>query len=211
MEPSRKPGEVAEELNASDAVLLQDEQLMHRINACRLGDFVRENHPDRCPGCGKIEPGFRYCRGCGHQIKRKTKDACFWFQEVAGEAQYQDALERVVEGAERDEDGVVHEWVTAVLITEPSNEPDENAVQVLVAREPQAELVGYIPRDDAAAIFEALAKVYAEHQRLVACKGLIQGGFRRQDGSTSPYGMKLLLPSPRDIPRAAKAALEAEL
>jgi len=210
MEPSRKPGEVAEERNVSDAVLLQDEQLMQRIDACHSHDFVRENHPDRCPGCGKIEPGFRYCRGCGHHIKRKTKDACFWFQEVAGEAQYQDALERVIEGAERDEDGVVHEWVTAVLITEPSNEHDEDAVKVLVTREPQAELVGHIPQDDAAAIRKALVEVYSKHRRLVACKGLIQGGFRRQDGSTSSYGMKLLLPLPRDIPRAAKAALDAE-
>ncbi len=183
---------------------------MQRVDACHSHDFVRENHPDRCPGCGKIEPGFRYCRGCGHQIKRKTKDACFWFQEVAGEAQYQDALERVIEGAERDEDGVVHEWVTAVLITEPSNEHDEDAVKVLVTREPQAELVGHLPRDDAAAIQKALVKVYSAHRRFVACKALIQGGFRRQDGSTSSYGIRLLLPLPRDIPGAAKAALDAE-
>ncbi len=197
-------------MSSSDAILLEDEQLMQRIDECHSGEFVRENHPDRCPGCGKIEPGFQHCRRCGHRIKRTGKDAGFCFQEVAGVAEHQDVLDRLVSGAEREEDGGVHEWVTVVLVPVSSNDNEAMAVQIRVMQEPPAEMVGYIPQDDAAAIYKALMQVYKAHEKSVACMALIQGGVRRQDGSSSSYGIRLLLPLPRDIPKAVKAALTTE-
>ena len=206
----RESREPVDEYEPSDSILLVDEQLMQRIDECHSGEFVRENHPDRCPGCGNIEPGFRHCRRCGHRLKRKGKDAGFCFQEVAGVAEHQDALDRLASRAEREEDGGVHEWVTAVLVPALANDKDAMAVQIRVMQEPVAEMVGSIPQDDAAAIYKALTQVYKAHEKSVACLGLIQGGVRRQNGSSSSYGIRLLLPHPGDIAKAAKVALAAK-
>ncbi len=206
----RESREAVDRPGSLDWVLLEDVELMQRIDECHSGDFVRENHPDRCPGCGNIEPGFNYCRRCGHRIKRKGKNAGFCFQEVAGATQHQDALGRSVSAAEREEDGGVYEWMTAVLTAEPFNSDQEKTVKVMANSERPAELLGFIPQDEAAAIYEALMQVYSARKKSVACKALIRGGVRRQDGSTSAYGIRLLLPGSRDIPKAVKAALEAE-
>lgn len=206
----RRSREAVDGPEPSGAILLEDERLMHRIDACHVGDFERENHPDRCAGCGNIEPGFHYCRRCGHRIKRKGNDAGFCYQEVAGSAGHQDVLGRIVSGAEREEDGGVYEWVTAVLLPGASPENGAMAVQVGVKRESTAEIVGYIPPNDAAAIHTAVIQVQKTHERSVACMALIQGGVHRRDGSSSSYGIRLLLPLPSDIPRAAKAALEGK-
>jgi predicted amidophosphoribosyltransferase len=206
----RESREAVDGPGSLDWVLLEDVELMQRIDQCHSGDFVRENHPDRCPGCGNIEPGFRSCRRCGHRLKRKVKDAAFCFQEVAGATQHQDALGRSVSAAECEEDGGFHEWVTAVLTAEPSKNDQEQTVKVMASSDRPGELLGFIPQDEAAAIHKALMQVDSAHKKSVACKALIRGGVRRQDGSTSAYGIRLLLPESRDIPKAVKAALEAE-
>lgn len=203
----QEPTDVMEGLDPSRAILLQDEGLMQRVDECHSGDFVAEGHPDRCPSCGKIEPGLPYCRRCGHRIKRKAKDPGFCFQEVAGATQYQEALESIVQGAEREEDGGVHEWVTTVLVDEQSGEKESADIRVAALTESSAEIVGSIPQSDVEAIHKALSRVWSSNERLVACKALIQGGVRRQDGSSSAYGIRLLLPSARDIPKAVKVAL----
>src|SRR3990172_1780458 len=189
-----------------DALILQDALLVDRIDAFHSGEYPREKHPDTCQACGNIDPGFRYCRRCGEEIKRKPKYGCFWFQEVVGEAHYQEAFEQLLVGTNRSDDGGVREWVTVVLLPEQSNKYDKNAVMVMAAREGPAQHVGYIPRDAAAAVQEACLQVQATHDQVLACEGLIQGGFQLEDGGTAAYGILLLLPLPRNILNQMNAA-----
>jgi hypothetical protein len=190
----------------NEAVLIEDEELMQRADEVHSGEFERENHPDRCPGCGNIEPGSLVCRRCGHRLKRSGKAACFCFHEMDGAAQHQDALARVVSGATREEDGGVREWVTAIIMTEPANDNGAMAVHVKAAPGLPPDFVGYVRPADAAAIRKALSKARMAPTQALACKALIQGGVSRRDGSRTAYGIRLLLPVPRDIPRAVKAA-----
>src|SRR4051794_32779100 len=63
--------------------------------------------------------------------------------EVVGESNYQDALWQIVGGFRRD---AVRFSCTAVLLPEPDNRYDENAIRVIV----ESHLVGYLAREDAA-------------------------------------------------------------
>lgn len=190
-------------------VLLEDQHLMYRIDTFRSGKWQADGgkHPDACRTCGWVQPGFRYCGRCGQETGRKAKYGGFWFQEVTGEGDRQEAFQRVVAGVERDAGGGVHEWVNAILFPEPDNEHDKNAVKVAVFHREDLDYVGYIPRDEAPAIQKACLQAYATYKRLIACKGLIQGGSRREDGSTAPYEIRLLLPLPRNMLNLMSAAL----
>ncbi len=202
-----------EEDRKQTAVLLEDQHLMHRIDSFRSGEWQgdRDKHPDICRSCGWIEPGFRYCRRCGQEIRRKAKYGGFyggfWFQEVTGEGDGQEALERVVAEAEREADGGVRKWVNAILVPEPDNRDDKNAVKVIVLHGEDLDHVGHIPRDEAPDFQKVCLQVYAAHQRFVACKGLIQGGCQREHGLTESYGIRLLLPLPQNMLNATNAAL----
>ena len=195
------------------AVLLEDQHLMHRIDAFRAGEWQgdKDKHPDVCRSCGWIEPGARYCKRCGQEIRRKAKyggfNGGFWFQEVTGGRDRQEAFRRVVAGVKRDADGGVHEWVNAILLPEPDSTRDKNAVRVVVLHGEDLDHVGYISPDEAPEIQRACLKVYAAHKRFVACKGLIQGGLRREHASAEPYGIRLLLPLPWNMLSATNAAL----
>jgi hypothetical protein len=189
-----------------DALLLQDAALVYRIDEFYSGKYRRDKHPDTCPGCGNIDPGFRYCRRCGEETKRKAKYGCFWFQEVADEAHYQEAFERLLAGADRSEDGRVREWVTAALLPEQSNDHHKNAVRVMATREGPAHHVGYIPWDAAPAVHKACLQAQAIHKMVLACDGLVEGGLRLEDGQPAAYGIRLLLPLPREILNQMNAA-----
>jgi hypothetical protein len=96
--------------------------------------------------------------------------------EVVGESHYQDALWRIVGG--RRADPVRYE-THAVLMPEPDNQYDANAVKVLV----EGELVGYLSREDAAVYHPGLLGLMATStNRLVALDGVIVGGGPRPDG-----------------------------
>jgi hypothetical protein len=75
--------------------------------------------------------------------------------------------------------------------------PDEDAgkmVGVSVVSGGPAEHVGHIPEPDAAAACRACRQVSGNYSRVVACKGLINGGFMLDGGTTATYGISLLLP-----------------
>jgi hypothetical protein len=196
-----------ERRDSLDALVLQDALLVSRIDAFHSGDYPRDKHPDACQRCGNIDPGFRYCRRCGAEIKRKAKYGGFWFQEVADEAHYQEAFEHLLVGADRSEDGGVREWATVALLPEQLNEYHKNAVRVMAARGGPAQHVGYIPWDVAPAVHKACLQVQAIHKMVLACEGLVQGGFRLEDGRPSAYGIQLLLPLSRDILNQMNAAV----
>ncbi len=96
--------------------------------------------------------------------------------EVVGESNYQDALWGVV-GASRG-DRVRYD-IPAVLLPEPENPFDSNAIKVLIA----GNLVGYLSRKDAVAYGPGLVRLMSESANgLVALDATIVGGGQRPDG-----------------------------
>jgi rubrerythrin len=95
---------------------------------------------------------------------------------VVGESYRQDTLWRLV-GGWRSEP--VREDVIALLVPEPDNEYDRNAVKVLIG----GQLVGYLSREDAAAYLPGLLALIAKTDNgLVGLEGVIVGGGPRRDG-----------------------------
>ncbi len=110
---------------------------------------------------------------------------------VVGESNYQDALWAVA-GAPRGTE--VRTKVFAVLVPEPQNSYDRNAVAVFVNN---SNKVGYLSRDDAAAYQPILRR----HRQLVACDALIAGGGPGDDGRMRMLGIFLELPEPEELAR----------
>jgi hypothetical protein len=102
---------------------------------------------------------------------------------VVGEARYQDALSRIVGGHNREGHG--HECV-ALLVPEPSNKYDPNAVQVVIGGEP----VGYIPKEATVRIHAASASFGA-----LACQARIDGGWKTNQHDAGHFGVKLAIPN----------------
>jgi hypothetical protein len=96
--------------------------------------------------------------------------------EVVGESFYQAALWQIVGGFTRER---VREPCRAVLVPEPTNPHDANAVQVIVA----GQLVGHLSRQDAAAYLPGLSRLMASCEtHYIALDGAIVGGGQRHDG-----------------------------
>jgi HIRAN domain len=97
--------------------------------------------------------------------------------EVVGESRYQDALWQIVGGFRRDR---VRFPVDAVLLPEPDNRYDANAIRVLV----DGHLVGYLSREDAAVYLPGLLRLMASGPAggHIALEGQIVGGGPRDDG-----------------------------
>ncbi|MBL8927839.1 MAG: hypothetical protein JNM77_16650 [Pseudonocardia sp.] len=119
--------------------------------------------------------------------------------EVVGESQYQEALWRVA-GGRRDER--VRVEVQAVLLPEPDNPYDPNAITVLI----DGAKVGYLCRDDAQAYRPGLLALGARHRALIALPGVVVGGGMRQDGpgllgvwlshDPADFGLTAIVPPP---------------
>ncbi|MEK6228650.1 MAG: HIRAN domain-containing protein [Actinomycetota bacterium] len=107
---------------------------------------------------------------------------------VAGESHYQEALREIVGPTTAAEIAVDTE---ALLVPEPSNPHDPNAVMVQI----DGKLVGYLPRDEAAAYGPALNEL-GERGRMGSCEARIAG--RGGDGGTSNLGVFLRLPDPEE-------------
>jgi hypothetical protein len=95
--------------------------------------------------------------------------------EVVGESHYQDTLWGIV--GRRSDERVRHHTV-AVLLPEPGNPYDANAVQVLI----DGELVGYLSRENAVAYRPGLLRLMERANGLVALECAICGGGERADG-----------------------------
>lgn len=96
--------------------------------------------------------------------------------EVVGESRYQDVLWGLVGGFQREP---VRHAVTAVLLPEPDNRYDSNAIRVLV----DGRLVGYLSRNDASLYLPGLRALMASCETgYVALDGQIVGGGSRGDG-----------------------------
>ena len=96
--------------------------------------------------------------------------------EVVGESHYQEALWSIVGG--RRSDRVRHETV-AVLIPDPDNQYDPNAIRVVL----EGSLVGYLSGEDAPVYLPGLLRLMdSSANRLVALDGIVVGGGQRPDG-----------------------------
>jgi hypothetical protein len=93
--------------------------------------------------------------------------------EVVGESHYQGDLWRLAGGSSVDR---VRFAVAAVLLPEPENPYDANAVKILI----DGRLVGYLSRDDAAVYLPGLRRLMALHMSPIALKGQIVGGGQRE-------------------------------
>ena len=105
---------------------------------------------------------------------------------VAGESHYQEALRALAPAAGGES---VRLGTEAVLVPEPDNPHDANAVRVEIA----GSLVGYLPRAEAAAYAAMLAGL-ARRGRAAACEAVIAG--RGDESGTSNLGVFLKLPEP---------------
>lgn len=113
--------------------------------------------------------------------------------EVVGESRRQDALERIAQG--RTESGPVRSRVEAVLVPEPGNRQDQNAIRVEI----EGETVGYVGRDDAEDFAPILWKLVQRRQRLVV-PATITGGWERRGGADrGRFGVVLDMLDPEDL------------
>lgn len=104
-------------------------------------------------------------------------------QEVTGESHYQPALAEV----SNHEDGVVRRRdVVAVLVPEPENTYDRNAVRVEVF----GRKVGYIPREDAEDVSPMLLAL-RKQGLLVGSRAEIIGGGLGHSGDKLSFGIRL--------------------
>ena len=105
---------------------------------------------------------------------------------VVGVSQYQDAIRLIAGLGEADERPL---WEgLAILIPEPTNPYDPNAVQVVI----ETRLVGYLDRATAARLRPVLQAIAEAERARVAVPCRITGGFRLRDGSRSHLGIQLL-------------------
>lgn len=96
--------------------------------------------------------------------------------EVVGESHYQEALWSIVGG--RRSDRVRHQ-TTAVLMPDPDNRHDPNAIRVLIA----GNLVGYLSSEDAPVYRPGLLRLMDRSvNHLVALRAIVVGGGQRPDG-----------------------------
>jgi predicted Zn-ribbon and HTH transcriptional regulator len=95
--------------------------------------------------------------------------------EVVGESYRQDDLWHLVGGFSVDR---VRCDVTTVLVPEPENPRDPNAIKVLI----DGRHVGYLSREDAVLYLPGLLRLMASHTAPIALSGQIVGGGQRDDG-----------------------------
>lgn len=92
-----------------------------------------------------------------------------------GESYRQDDLWHLVGGFSADR---IRCDVTAVLVPEPENLHDPNAIKVLI----DGRHVGYLSREDAVIYLPGLRRLTASHSSPIALSGQIVGGGQREDG-----------------------------
>jgi tetratricopeptide (TPR) repeat protein len=135
-----------------------------------LGGGVRQ--PDQRSGWSPEQRPSWMHDGMEVQLREGREDL-----EVVGEASYQDNLWRIVGGHNSPNDRMRME-VYAVLVAEPDNPYDANAVSVWV----QGLKVGYLSREDARRYQPGLLALEQQHGKPIALAGAIVGGGMRADG-----------------------------
>ena len=130
--------------------------------------------------------------------------------EVVGEASYQDALWSHCGAPQGDR---VRYDIVAVLVPEPQNPHDGNAISVRI----EGAVVGYLPRDVAARYVAGLHALMTGCGAHVALRGVIVGGGYRNDGpgrlgvwlshDPADFGIRVARPVPGRVTVAVEGAM----
>jgi len=112
----------------------------------------------------------------------------YYDHDIVGEANYQDALNDICGG--KTDDGHEHECM-ALLIEEPTNQYDRNAVKVTIS----GQTVGYLSRGDAVAYKRALAAAGLSG-KAAQVDAVIVGGWERGRRGSGHYGVKIDMEMP---------------
>ena len=128
------------------------------------------------------DPALKASELAGH-IRGNGEFAC----EVVGESHYQKALERIAGG--RSEDGAEHDCI-AVLVPEPQNKHDRNAIRVDI----DGMTVGYLSRSDARDLGKVL-RGKGLGGAILTVNAMIVGGWDRGGGDRGHFGVRLDIPS----------------
>ena len=136
----------------------------------------------------------------GANLRAVMLDAGRYVVEVVGEGSHQGTIEQAVGG--RTIDGALEPDQIAILMPEPANPYDSNAVRVVF---PNGGTVGYLSRENAVAYRPAIDRLAAVG-KLVACRAAVRGGWDRGPGDRGNFGVKLHMGLPADV----MAELEAE-
>jgi hypothetical protein len=110
---------------------------------------------------------------------------------VVGESHYQEVLSQIVSRCVPAPDG--HPCFPVVLVPEPDNPYDSNAIAVISA----LGCVGYLPRDDARRYGPTLQAVMERGYSGGSCTALLNGGAVDRPN----YGVVLVLSYPEDCER----------
>jgi hypothetical protein len=113
---------------------------------------------------------------------------------IVGESHYQLEIETIAGG--RSEDGARNLLVDALLVPEPANPYDPNAVAVKI----QNRTVGYLARDTAKLFSQTLAGTGFD---VVSCEAVINGGWDRGPGDRGHFGVRLNAALPSRLHAAA--------
>ncbi len=132
---------------------------------------------------------FRPARPEIRQVQSVEFDQCAEIVAVVGEASYQDAIRKIC-GSARWED--VKHPCRAVLVPEPTNKYDSNAVMVQV----ETQLVGYLSKGDALD-YQVPLGMLVERGTVAICDARIAG--RGPGSETSNLGVFLELPTPEQM------------
>lgn len=115
-----------------------------------------------------------------HRLALIIGDGEYGF-DIVGESRYQDRLQAIA--GPRTEEGCDHAC-TAVLLPEPDNPYDPNAVSVAI----DGHVVGYLARSATVVFITALA---GASYTAAACRARIRGGWDRGPDDRGYYGVKL--------------------
>lgn len=144
---------------------------------------VPERKVEREPSDGShgwASPRERYEAGAPI-VPHVDGDGSYEF-DIVGESNYQDNLTRIAGG--KTEDG--HELeCRAVLVLEPTNPHDANAIRVEI----NGLVVGYIPRGYAPGMSDVIRRHAPAGRSSV--NALIVGGWQRSGGREGSFGVKL--------------------
>jgi hypothetical protein len=126
-----------------------------------------------------------------------TFDAARKMVDVVGEGSYQGSLERLAGG--RTIDGPRNRDHTAILMPEPTNPYDVNAVRVVVVTSTgDGAVIGYLSREDAVAYRPVIDRLAADGD-LAACRASIGGGWDRGGGDRGSFGVRLSIGTPDEL------------
>lgn len=123
------------------------------------------------------------------------------YLDVVGESRCQSVLEVAAEG--RSVDGARQPDHIGVLLPEPTNVYDANAVRVFLP----AGRVGYLSRDDAVR-YRATIDELAARGQVLAARASITGGWDRGDGDRGSFGVVLYMNDPDSLLREIREGSE---